>query len=59
MLTDEIISIAFTGEVKEFTVEDITHMVGMILGLRLTHKVNLFGGINKRMNDYVVNGVER
>ncbi len=59
MLTDEIISIAFNGEVKEFTVEDITHMVGMILGLRLTHKVNLFGGIHKRMNDYVVNGVKR
>lgn len=58
-VTDQIISVMFDQKPKQMSVKDMTHMVGMILGLRLTHKINPLNKLSQKLDAYIINDVVR
>ena len=58
-VSDQAISLAFDGKFKDMSVKDMTHMVGMILGLRLTHKFNPLNTLNQKLDEYIIKDVTK
>lgn len=55
MATETILSIVFDQKLPSFDTESIIHMIGMVIGLRMTHWVKLW--LEGKMDKYMVKDV--